>query len=144
MFLASLDRYREYGPLCIRIALGLVMMGHGSQKLVGAFGGGGLSQTAGFFDQIGIVPGIFWASVVAVVETFGGLLVFIGLLTRIAGLLIAVTMFVAMTWVHLPNGFFLSNRGIEFALVLFAMALALVLTGPGTPSADALVKRQGR
>jgi putative oxidoreductase len=144
MFLASLDRYREYGPLCIRIALGLVMMGHGSQKLFGAFGGGGLSQTAGFFDQIGIVPGIFWASVVAVVETFGGLLVFIGLLTRVAGLLIAVTMFVAMTWVHLPNGFFLSNRGIEFTLVLFAMAMALVLTGPGTPSVDALVKRQGR
>ena len=144
MFLASLDRYSEYGPLCIRIALGLVMMGHGSQKLFGAFGGGGLSQTAGFFDQIGIVPGIFWASVVAVVETFGGLLVFIGLLTRIAGLLIAVTMFVAMTWVHLPNGFFLSNRGIEFTLLLFAMAMALVLTGPGTPSADALVKRQGR
>lgn len=144
MFLASLDRYREYGPFCIRIALGLVMMGHGSQKLFGAFGGGGLSQTAGFFDQIGIVPGIFWASVVAVVETFGGLLVLVGLLTRIAGLLVAVTMFVAMTWVHLPNGFFLSNRGIEFTLVLFAMALALVLTGPGTPSADALLKRQGR
>ena len=144
MSLASLDRYHEYGPFCIRIALGLVMMGHGSQKLFGAFGGGGLSQTAGFFGQIGIVPGIFWASVVAVVETFGGLLVFIGLLTRIAGLLIAVTMFVAMTWVHLPNGFFLSNRGIEFTLVLFAMALALFLMGPGTPSADALVKRPGR
>ena len=144
MFLASLDRYREYGPFALRIALGLVMMGHGSQKLFGAFGGGGLSQTAGFFDQIGIVPGIFWASVVAVVETFGGLLVFIGLLTRIAGLLIAVTMFVAMVWVHLPNGFFLSNRGIEFTLVLFAMAMALVLMGPGTPSADALVKRRRR
>ena len=144
MFLASLDRYREYGPFALRIALGLVMMGHGSQKLFGAFGGGGLSQTAGFFDQIGIVPGIFWAAVVAVVETFGGLLVFVGLLTRIAGLLIAVTMFVAMAWVHLPNGFFLSNRGIEFTLVLFAMALALVLMGPGTPSADALVKRRRR
>jgi putative oxidoreductase len=78
------------------------------------------------------------------VETFGGLLVLIGLLTRVAGLLIAVTMFVAMTWVHLPNGFFLSNRGIEFTLVLFAMAMALVLTGPGTPSVEALVKRQGR
>jgi uncharacterized membrane protein YphA (DoxX/SURF4 family) len=49
-----------------------------------------------------------------------------------------------MTWVHLPNGFFLSNRGIEFTLVLFAMAMALVLMGPGTPSADALVKRRRR
>ena len=144
MVLGFLDRYREYGPLVLRVALGLVMMGHGSQKLFGAFGGGGLSQTAGFFGQIGIVPGYFWAVVVAVVETFGGLLVLIGLLTRVAGLLIAITMFVAMVWVHLPNGFFLSNRGIEYTLVLFAAALALVLTGPGTPSVDALLKRQGR
>ena len=144
MVLGFLDRYRAYGPLVLRVALGLVMMGHGSQKLFGAFGGGGLSQTAGFFGQIGIVPGYFWAVVVAVVETFGGLLVLIGLLTRVAGLLIAITMFVAMVWVHLPNGFFLSNRGIEYTLVLFAAALALVLTGPGTPSVDALLKRQGR
>jgi len=144
MVLGFLDRYRAYGPLVLRVALGLVMMGHGSQKLFGAFGGGGLSQTAGFFGQIGIVPGYFWAVVVAVVETFGGLLVLIGLLTRVAGLLIAITMFVAMVWVHLPNGFFLSNRGIEYTLVLFAAALALALTGPGTLSVDALLKRQGR
>jgi len=144
MVLGFLDRYREYGPLLLRVALGLVMVGHGSQKLFGAFGGGGLSQTAGFFDQIGIVPGYFWAAVVAVVETFGGLLVLIGLLTRVASLLIAITMFVAMVWVHLPNGFFLSDRGIEFTLVLFATATALALVGPGALSADMLMKRQGR
>ena len=144
MVLGFLDRYREYGPLFLRIALGLIMMGHGSQKLFGAFGGGGLSQTAGFFDQIGIVPGTFWASIVAIVETFGGLLVFIGLLTRVAGLLIAITMLVAMVWVHLPNGFFLSNRGIEFTLALSSMAMALVVVGGGALSADALMKRSGR
>jgi putative oxidoreductase len=144
MVLGFLDRYREYGPLFLRIALGLIMMGHGSQKLFGAFGGGGLSQTAGFFDQIGIVPGTFWATIVAVVETFGGLLVFIGLLTRVAGLLIAITMLVAMVWVHLPNGFFLSNRGIEFTLALSSMAMALVVVGGGALSADALMKRSGR
>lgn len=144
MMIAALDRYRDYGPFAIRIALGLVMMAHGSQKLFGAFGGGGLAQTAGFFDQIGISPGVFWASVVAVVETFGGFLVLIGLGTRIAAFLITVTMFVAMVWVHLPNGFFLSNRGIEFTLVLFAMALSLVLTGAGALSGDALLKRSAR
>jgi putative oxidoreductase len=144
MVLGFLDRYREYGPLFLRIALGLIMIGHGSQKLFGAFGGGGLSQTAGFFDQIGIVPGTFWATIVAVVETFGGLLVFIGLLTRVAGLLIAITMLVAMVWVHLPNGFFLSNRGIEFTLALSSMAMALVVVGGGALSADALMKRSGR
>jgi putative oxidoreductase len=142
MILGSLDRYRDYGPLVLRLALGVVMMGHGAQKLFGAFGGGGLSGTAGFFDQIGIAPGIFWATVVAVVETVGGLLVFIGLLTRAAAALIAITMFVAMVWVHLPNGFFLANRGIEFTLVLFSMAAALVVTGAGALSADALAKRR--
>jgi putative oxidoreductase len=142
MILESLDRYRDYGPLGLRIALGLVMMGHGSQKLFGAFGGGGLSGTAGFFDQIGIVPGMFWATVVAVVEAFGGLLVFVGLLTRVSSVLIAITMFVAMVWVHLPNGFFLSNKGIEFTLVLFSMGMALALTGPGALSADAMAKKR--
>lgn len=144
MVMGFFDRYREHGPLFLRIALGLIMMGHGSQKLFGAFGGGGLSQTAGFFDQIGIVPGTFWATIVAVVETFGGLLVFIGLLTRVAGLLIAITMLVALVWVHLPNGFVLSNRGIEFTLALSCMAMALVVVGGGALSADTLMKRSGR
>jgi putative oxidoreductase len=142
MILETLDRYRDYGPLALRIALGLVMMGHGAQKLFGAFGGGGLSGTAGFFDQIGIVPGVFWAFVVAVVETFGGLFVFIGLLTRVASALIAITMFVAMVWVHLPNGFFLANRGIEFTLVLCAMGSALAVMGAGSFSADAAAKKR--
>lgn len=142
MILGFLDRYRDYGPLCLRIALGLVMMGHGSQKLFGAFGGGGISGTAGFFDQIGISPGMFWATVVAVVETFGGLLVFIGLLTRVSSVLIAITMFVATVWVHLPNGFFLSERGIEFSMVLFAMAASLAVTGAGALSADAMMKKR--
>jgi putative oxidoreductase len=118
------------------------MMGHGSQKLFGAFGGGGLSGTAGFFDQIGIVPGAFWALVVAVVEAFGGLLVLVGLLTRVASLLIAITMFVAMVWVHLPNGFFLSNQGIEFAMVLFSMGTALAVMGPGAFAVDVLTTKR--
>jgi putative oxidoreductase len=136
MILGFLDRFRDYGPLCLRAVLGVVMMAHGSQKLFGAFGGSGLSGTAGFFDQIGLRPGLFWATVAAVVETFGGLLVFVGFLTRPASVLIAITMFVAMVRVHLPNGFFLKDQGIEFALVLFTMATALVFLGPGALAAE--------
>jgi putative oxidoreductase len=140
MFLDFLDRYREFGPFFIRIALGLVMIGHGSQKLFGAFGGGGLSGTAEFFNQIDIAPGLFWATIVAVVETFGGLFVLIGFLTRFASIFIGMTMFVAMTWVHLQNGFFLSSRGIEFTLVLFCMAVTLILVGPGRISVESMLK----
>lgn len=140
MFLDFLDRYREFGPFFIRIALGLVMIGHGSQKLFGAFGGGGLSGTAEFFNQIGIAPGLFWATIVAVVETFGGLFVLIGFLTRFASIFIGITMFVAMTWVHLQNGFFLSSRGFEFTLVLFCMAVTLILVGPGRISVESMLK----
>jgi putative oxidoreductase len=53
-------------------------------------------------------------------------------------------MLVAMVWVHLPNGFFLSNRGIEFTLALSSMAMVLVVVGGGALSADALMKRSGR
>lgn len=136
MLLGFLDRFRDFGPLCLRVVLGVVMMAHGSQKLFGAFGGGGLSGTSGFFDQIGLRPGLFWATVVAVVETFGGLLVFVGFLTRAASVLIAITMFVAMVHVHFPNGFFLKDSGVEFALVLFSMATALAFLGPGALAAD--------
>jgi putative oxidoreductase len=80
--------------------------------------------------------------VAAMVETFGGLFVFIGLLTRVSSVLIAITMFVAMVLVHLPNGFFLQDRGIEFTLVLFSMATALALTGPGALSADAMAAKR--
>ncbi|MFC6726083.1 DoxX family protein, partial [Halobium palmae] len=72
----------------------------------------------------------------ALVELVGGLLLPLGLVTRLAALLAASEMAVATLAVHLGNGFLVSEGGFEFTLVLALIALSLVLTGPGSPSVD--------
>jgi putative oxidoreductase len=72
----------------------------------------------------------------ALTEFLGGAMVLIGLYTRVAALLIACVMAVAIAGVHWKNGFFLNNGGYEYALSLFGIALALVIVGGGNASID--------
>jgi putative oxidoreductase len=111
------------------------MAAHGAQKLFGWFGGYGLQGTAGFFaDKLGLTPGIFWATLAGSGEFFGGLLLILGLATRFAALNTAVVMLVAIITVH--NSAFFMPAGMEFALSLLAMSVALVVSGGGALSAD--------
>ncbi|HXG68180.1 MAG TPA: DoxX family protein [Blastocatellia bacterium] len=130
-----MSRYEGYAPLALRIAVGLIFMAHGAQKLFGVFGGYGISGTAQFFEQTGLVPGTFWAIVVGLVEFAGGLAVLLGLFTRYAAALLAVDMLVAILMVHLPNGFFLPN-GFEYAFALLGASLTLVMGGAGELALD--------
>lgn len=120
-----------WGPLPVRLVLGLVFLMHGGQKLF-VFG---LAGTAGFFSQIGIQPALLWATVVTLTELLGGLALLLGFLTRYAALLFAVEMVVAIVAFHLPKGFFLP-QGYEFALTLLGGSLILLLSGPGPLSLD--------
>jgi putative oxidoreductase len=133
-------RFEPYSHLVLRIVVGLIFIAHGAQKLFGAFGGSGLSGTAQFFEQIGIVPGAFWAWVVGSVEFVGGLALLIGLLTRYAAALLAINMLIAILIVHLPNGFFLPN-GYEYALALLAANLTLLIGGAGELAFDRYLYR---
>lgn len=126
-------------PLPIRVALGLVFVAHGAQKVLGAWGGPGLSGFAGSPAPLGLKPAWLWMGAAAVAELLGGALVLLGLLTRVGALLIAAVMLVAMFGVHWSGGFFMSNQpraGIEFTLALTGMALALLVSGGGRLSAD--------
>src|SRR3990172_8235538 len=69
----------DYGSLILRLALGLLLAGHGAQKLFGWFGGPGLSGVAGWLGSIGFRPALLWASVAGLVEFGGGLLFILGL-----------------------------------------------------------------
>lgn len=121
----------------VRIITGLMLMPHGAQKLFGWFGGGGLSGTGQFFaTNLGMNPGLFWAAVAGSVEFFGGLLLVLGLFTRPAALLAAILLFTALIVVHIPQGFFWTNGGVEYPLMWALLAVAIFLRGGGTCSLD--------
>lgn len=128
------------GLLIVRVVVGLVMAAHGAQKLFGWFGGYGVKGTGGWLDSIGIKPGVFAAIVVGLIEFAGGLLFALGLFTPYVGILIALAMLVALFKVHIKNGLFMSNNGIEFVLVLAAVTVGVALIGAGDYSLDAMLK----
>jgi putative oxidoreductase len=131
--------------LPVRFALGLIFFAHGAQKVLGMFGGHGLSASiTGDAPFSFMRPSWVWLGVAAFAELIGGVLVFFGLLTRVGAFLIGITMLVAMFGVHWPN-FFLNNRGFEYTFALLGMAVALVVAGGGRASVDEmLMARRGR
>ena len=127
------------GLLVARLVFGLLMIGHGTQKLFGWFGGYGLAGTGGFFESLGFRPGRAFAAAASVTEITGGLLLLLGFLGPVGPALIISVMIVAGVSVHWKNGIFASSNGIELPLLNAAGALALALTGPGLFSLDALL-----
>ncbi|MEZ5511914.1 MAG: DoxX family protein [Gammaproteobacteria bacterium] len=122
--------------LALRIPAGIIFMAHGAQKLFGAFGGYGLEGTGQWMASIGLEPGYLMALAAGSAEFFGGLALLLGLLTRPAALVLAVTMIVAILSVHIGNGLFMSNNGYEFGLALVAISVALAIQGAGAVSVD--------
>ena len=128
--------------LVLRVPVGLILAAHGAQKLFGWFGGYGLEGTGQWMASIGLEPGYLMALLAGGAEFFGGLALAMGLLTRPAALVSALTMLVAIFAVHFSNGLFMSNNGYEYALTLFAVTVALTIQGGGRVSLDsALLKR---
>jgi putative oxidoreductase len=122
--------------LGLRLAVGLGFAAHGTQKLFGWFGGHGIDGTAGFFEQIGLRPGKVHAWTAGATEFFGGLLIALGLITPIAAAGLIAVMTAAVLTVHLKNGFFVTNQGYEYNLVLAAAVFALAGIGAGQWSLD--------
>src|SRR5579859_2105539 len=106
------------GLLLLRLTLGIIFCLHGAQKLFGVFGGYGLSATAQFMDQLGFHPAKWWATTAALAEFVGGLLLVLGLGMPLGALLIIAVMLVAISRVHWSKGFWNSQGGYEYNLVL--------------------------
>ncbi|TYS90628.1 DoxX family protein [Rossellomorea aquimaris] len=128
-----------FGLLVIRLVVGLTFAAHGAQKLFGWFGGHGLQGTGGFFESIGIQPGKTMALLAGLSEVAGGLLFAAGFLTPLAALLIIGTMIVAIVKVHGPNGYWVTQNGTEYNVMLIVVALGVALVGAGSFSIDALL-----
>jgi len=125
----------------VRIVLGVVFFAHGAQKALGWFGGAGLQSTVRVFrEQLRIPAPLALLSVAA--EFLGGLGLIVGLLSRIAALGIAVVMIVALVAVHGKFGFFMNwygekqGHGIEYHILVLALALAVMIKGAGAFSLD--------
>jgi putative oxidoreductase len=128
----------------LRVPIGLILAAHGSQKLFGWFGGYGLDGTGQWMASVGLNPGFLMALLAGSAEFFGGVALILGLLTRPAAAISAVTMLVALFWVHWGKGFFLDTHGIEYALALLSASTALAFIGGGRYSLDALIVSEAK
>jgi putative oxidoreductase len=128
--LRYLDRMQPLGLVVMRLTLGVIMIGHGSHKVYGH-----LHEYAGYIGSLGLPAWLGYVS--ACTEFFGGILLIMGLVTRIAAFAVLVNMSVAIAKVHWKHGL-LGAGGYEFPLSLWAIAFALTFFGAGEISLDSI------
>ena len=131
--------------LIARIALGIVILPHGLQKLLGMFGGGGFSNTVDFFVSNGM-PSIV-AILIIVAESFGAISLIVGFFARFSAAAITLIMIGAIFMVHSTNGFFMNwlgsqeGEGFEYHILAIGLGLVVIFVGAGKASIDLLLSK---
>lgn len=121
-----------------RMSLGATMLFHGLPKLRGE----GARQTGAMLEEMGFRPGVAWARATGAAEVFGGASAALGFATRLGALALLATQAVAISKVHAGKGFSNASGGWEFNLAIVAMALGMLVAGPGTVSLHELLERR--
>jgi putative oxidoreductase len=124
--------------LLSRVALGLILLAHGWQKLNEYT----VAGTAASFAQLGVPAPTAAATFATVVELVGGAALILGLLTPLAALLNVANLLGALTLVHAGNGVFVDNGGYELVLALAAGLAVVAVLGAGKFSIDGLLGRR--
>ncbi len=119
-----------WGLLLLRVVFGAIVITHGFPKLKN------LKETSLNFSNMGFRPGAFWGTLVALLESLGGIALVLGLMTVPLALLFMMEFFVIVLWKLAKHGAFVG--GWEFDLLLFAAASVLFFSGAGTVSLDYL------
>lgn len=132
-FVAMRTTSTSIGLTALRIVLGVVFIAHGAQKFAQ-----GIPNVAQGFSGMGVPLADVAAPLVAGLELVGGVLLVLGVATRVVGVLLAVDMVVAGLLAHASSGFYSQDGGFEYVLVLAVASLAVALTGPGRFSLDAV------
>jgi putative oxidoreductase len=144
------DRHRQrwvtpFGPaaadtslLGLRVTFGSYLVGHGAQKLFGAFGGGGPQVTGEHFEKLGLKPGLAMSVLAGTTELFGGALTATGVASPLGPIMGASTMVVAAGTAHRGKGLFVQTGGPELPVMNVAAAAVLTALGPGRFSLDRL------
>lgn len=134
--------------LFLRLVMGIVIIPHGAQKLLGWFGGYGLDGTMGYFASLGVPAPFGWLAIIA--EVAGGLALMAGFLSRVAALGVAATLVTAVMLQHVNMGFFmnwggtLQGEGFEYHILAVAICTAIMIGGSGPYSVDRLLAGHGR
>src|SRR3989475_8165361 len=133
--------YPDLGLLILRVVIGGVVIPHGLLKLGLVGKGGSIAGVSGWFNSIGLRPGLFWAYVATLAEAGGGLLTVLGLGGPIGPGVLAGDLVVVTIVVHWPQGFWAGGGkvGWEFPVPLAAGGLAIALAGNGAWAPDRLL-----
>ena len=133
--------YLDLALLLLRVVIGGIVMPHGLLKLGLVGKGGSIPGVAGWFNSMGLRPGLFWAYVAVLAEAGGGLLTVLGLGGPIGPGVLAADLVVVTIVAHWPQGFWAGGGkvGWEFPVPLAAGALAIALAGNGQWSLDRLL-----
>jgi putative oxidoreductase len=135
------EKVQGYAYPLLRLVAGGFLMPHGAQKLFEWFGGS-TAGTAAFFSKVGLEPAMTLVYVTGTVEFFCGLLILIGLFTRVAAGMAFVMLTVAWYTVHLPNGYFWTKAGIEYPLLWSLLMIVILLRGSGKMSVDEMIGKE--
>lgn len=130
------DKWTHVAPLLLRVVTGLVFAMHGWQKLQM-----GVPGVAGFLGGIGFPAPELFAVLLIAAELGGGILLIIGAYTHWAAKILAFVALIALLTVHVSKGFFVSEGGFEFILLLLAASISVMVTGAGKWSVDAKMKK---
>lgn len=124
--------------LVLRVVVGGIVMQHGLLKLGWVGTGGSIGGVAGWFNGMGLRPGLFWAVVAIAAEALGGLLMVLGLGGSLGPGILAGDLVVVAVVAHVPQGFWAGGGkvGWEFPVPLAAAGLAVALIGNGAWSLD--------
>jgi len=138
---------KDFAAMVARIFLGVIILPHGMQKLLGAFGGNGFEATMGFFTGMGM-PWIV-AFLVIMAESLGALALILGLVGRFMSFGIFAVM-IGAAFMHLDNGFFMnwfgaqSGEGFEYHLLAIGLALVVMIKGSGAASVDCILTNRSK
>lgn len=133
----------NWAALFARLAIAIAIFPHGAQKLLGWFGGGGFDGTMAYMTQGVGLPWII-GFLVIIIEFFGSLLLFVGLVTRIAVFCVAINFIGVLFSSIIHNGFFMNwgmqggkGEGLEYFILLFGLIIVSLINGGGKASLDA-------
>jgi putative oxidoreductase len=140
-FAGIYNAFEPFSLPLLRLTTGLILFPHGCQKLFGWFGGAGFDKFVEIFDKIGWHPAVFWMTIVALTESVGGLLLAFGFLTRFAAAAILIFMINAV-WATSAKGFFWTQGGFEYSLLIGVVALVFLIRGGGRYSFDHALGRE--